>query len=149
MTGTFSQGILGDIYNRQIYIGSEEYETKLLTRREIVALIKAESNEIQVNLKSLVDNASKLNSLADNYDNIIRASKTTYSLSYADDSGKITLTASGSGGFSYISDISIPLYSLSYSSTDRSLYFSKTIGDKTTTASFAVQTIAIFDLVGV
>ena len=146
MTGTFSQGILGDIYNRQIYIGAEDYQTKLLTRREIVALIKAESNEIQVNLKSLVDNASKLNSLADNYDNIIKASKTKYSLSYSDDLGKITLTASG--GFTDISDISIPLYSLSYSSADRSLYFSKTIGAETTTTSFVVQTIAIFDLVG-
>ena len=53
MTGTFSQGILGDICNRQIYIGAEDYQTKLLTRREIVALIEHEGLVLQGNIDQL------------------------------------------------------------------------------------------------
>jgi ribosomal protein S24E len=144
MTGTFSQGILGDIYNRQIYIGLEEYETKLLTRREIVALIEHEGLVLQGNIDQLEGNISKLNNIASNETIILDAANTSYSL--VGDDTKVTLNKTLHNQTTLIGTATYPVYKMLYNDETHTVNFEK---NDTTVCSFTVQTTAIFDLVGV
>lgn len=83
MIGTFSQGILGDIYNRQMYIGGEDYQNKLLTRREIVALVNSVAAGLDVKVAKLIDNADILNKLADNSSDIYKVINKSYSIAFS------------------------------------------------------------------
>jgi hypothetical protein len=65
------KGIYGDIYTRQIYIGSEELPNKLLTRKEIVALIGSVQYDNQTNIANLALKAADLLNLADQKTNLI------------------------------------------------------------------------------
>lgn len=143
MTGTFSQGILGDIYNRQIYIGIEDYQTKLLTRREIVALIEHEGLVLQGNIDQLEGNISKLNNLASNETAILKAANTVYSLSGTLE--EVILSETYSGKTNTLGTATYPVYTLSYDDKTHIVNFEK---KGTSTCSFTIQTTAIFDLVG-
>ena len=144
MTGTFSQGILGDIYNRQIYIGLEEYETKLLTRREIVALIEHEGLVLQGNIDQLEGNINKLNNIASNETIILDAANTSYSLVENENKTGAVLNKIVNDTTTPSGTITYPVYKLSYDDKTHIVNFEQ---NGTSTCSFTTQTIAIFDLV--
>lgn len=62
--GDFKSEVFGDVYSRQIYIGEQDSNKKLLTRQEIEALITKVSFENDSKLKSLAQCASDLIELA-------------------------------------------------------------------------------------
>lgn len=144
MIGTFSQGILGDIYNRQIYIGLEEYETKLLTRREIVALITNVETNLEEELGELVQNASALNYLASISSKIIESINTSYSLVENENKTGAVLNKIVNDTTTPSGTITYPVYKLSYDDKTHIVNFEQ---NGTSTCSFTTQTIAIFDLV--
>jgi hypothetical protein len=67
-----------------MYIGGEDYQNKLLTRREIVALITNVETNLEGQVSSLVQNATTLNYLASISSEIITAATSEYSLVYSD-----------------------------------------------------------------
>ena len=144
MTGTFSQGILGDIYNRQIYIGAEDYQTKLLTRREIVALITNVETNLEEELGELVQNASALNYLASISSKIIESINTSYSLVENENKTGAVLNKIVNDTTTPSGTITYPVYKLSYDDKTHIVNFEQ---NGTSTCSFTTQTIAIFDLV--
>lgn|SRR5574344_315636 len=144
MTGTFSQGILGDICNRQIYIGAEDYQTKLLTRREIVALITNVETNLEEELGELVQNASALNYLASISSKIIESINTSYSLVENENKTGAVLNKIVNDTTTPSGTITYPVYKLSYDDKTHIVNFEQ---NGTSTCSFTTQTIAIFDLV--
>jgi hypothetical protein len=92
----FINNILGDVYSQQIYIGSDEYGNKLLTRNEVIDQITDSVAEINKNLDVLVENSSNLVTLAQEplFTKIKDAANRTFSLFYSNNDNTITLNKS-------------------------------------------------------